>query len=160
MDGCEAVRDFGADRESSITAMGIAHDKNLVWIHVSEKQKLLNEVFYQGIHVNVIKSVPGIVGRAQCQIKVTALFRMILVIALHLLPLAVVEFFGCTTAPVHRDEEWPTVRRASTYGFHRVGAQMFIEPHLLALEIRFGGVVNGRGAVGTPYLLTDSRFVL
>src|SRR3954466_2160175 len=109
MDGCEAVRDFGADGASSITAMGIAHDKNLVWIHVSEKQKLLNEVFYQGIHVNVIKSVPGVVGSAQGQVKITASFPVVLVIALHLFPLAIVHFFRSPTASMHGDEERPAV---------------------------------------------------
>src|SRR3954470_3351310 len=160
MDSRESIRNLGADGECTVAPMGIAHDKNLVWIHVSEEQEFLNEILYERIDVNIIKSVPGIVGRAQCEIEVTSSFRMVLVIALHLFPLAVVEFLGSTTSAMHGDEQRPTVRRAGAHGFHGVGAQMFFEPHLLAFKIRLGSVMDGRGAIGTPCLLTDSRFVL
>ena len=84
--------------------MRIAHNKDLVGINVPKQPELQDEIVYQRIDVVVVETVPGVIWRAQGQVKVPTRFRMILVITLHLLPLAVVDRLRSTAASVHRNE--------------------------------------------------------
>src|SRR4029077_18640222 len=101
-------------------------------------------------HVVVVEAVPAVVGRPQRQVFVTADFGVVLVVALHDLPLAVVDPLGHAAAAVHGDDQRPTLVRLLADLAHHVGADVLLVAHLFVLEILFHFVVHRRRLVRLP----------
>src|SRR6266545_1980585 len=160
VDGREVIRHFWPDGECAVASVRVAHDENLVRIHVAEKSELTREVGDEGIDVGIVEPVPGVIRRPERDVEVAAGLRVVAIINLHVLPLAVIDLFGRAAAAVHRDEQRPTAGRAGADRLDGVGAEMFFESHLTRVEVLLEGAVDRRGAKGVPRDTADGRLVI
>lgn len=87
--------------------MRVAHEEDLIGVYIAVEQELLNEIAHEGIDIDIIKPIPGIVRGAQGEILIAANFGMLFVVNLHHLPLAVVHFFRRAATAVHGNEKRP-----------------------------------------------------
>ena len=106
------MRQLGSHRERAVAAVAVADGDDLVGIDVRAHDELQDQAFEQWVEVVGVEAVP-LVGRStQRAVPVTARFRVVLVVDLHVLPLAVVELLRHAAAAVHRDHEAEAVLAA------------------------------------------------
>ena len=159
VDPRKAIRHFRPHRVGAVTAVRIAHDENLVRIYVTEEQKLFNQVCHERIGVAGVKSIPGVVRRAQRDIDVATHFWMVAVIGPHPLPLAVIELLCRAAAAMHRNEQSPTFCGTCPNRLYDVGTHMiFKSDFVLRKTLTQISVIRG-GPEYFPHDLADSRLV-
>src|SRR5438105_12465759 len=84
---------------------------------------------------------------------------MLFIVTLHHPPLSVVNFLGRAAAPMHGDEERPTIRGPRPNILHHVRAQMPSRTDLFCVIVLFEGLVDGSGPIGLPGNLAHGGFV-
>ncbi len=63
MNGGKQIGFLRPDRKRAVAAMRIAHDENLVGIHIAKQYELMNEIGDKRIDIVIIETIPSVVRR-------------------------------------------------------------------------------------------------
>ena len=112
------------------------------------------------IHVFRVESVPLIRGRTQGQIEIARSVHLVVIVDLHVVPLAVIDPRRSAATAVHGNEQGPALGRFVTDLLEEIGAYIAVVLDLVLLKVLSKRLGLSALTIGIPNHLTDRGFVM